>query len=69
MDRCIPGGRSPFEVEAAVTTSILGVWSCLLLARAWKPRDDWGDWLGRWLAWCWLSHPAFFVMALAIWGG
>jgi hypothetical protein len=37
-----------YEVEAAVTAAILGVWSYLVLARAWKPRDDWRDWLGRW---------------------
>ena len=51
-----------FEVEAAVTAAILGVWSYLVLARAWKPRDDWRDWLGRWLAWCWLGQLPAHVL-------
>ena len=57
-----------FEVEAAVTAAILGVWSYLILARAWKPRADWHDWLGRWLAWCWLGQLPAHVLILTIWG-
>jgi hypothetical protein len=57
-----------FELEAAVMASILGVWSYLVLARAWKPRDDWRDWLGRWLAWCWLAQLPARILILTIWG-
>jgi hypothetical protein len=57
-----------FEVEAAVTAAILGVWSYLLLARAWKARDDWRDRLGRWLAWCWLAQLPAHILILTIWG-
>jgi hypothetical protein len=55
-------------VETEVTAAILGVWAYLLLARGWKARDDWRDWLGRWLAWCWVSTLPFHVLAIAIWG-
>ena len=49
-----------FEVEAAVTAAILGVWSYLVLARAWKARDDgvtgWADgWPGAGWANCRLT--------------
>jgi hypothetical protein len=57
-----------FEVEAAVTAAILGVWSYMVLARAWKARDDWRDWLGRWLAWCWLAQLPAHILILTIWG-
>lgn len=57
-----------FELEAAVTAAILGVWSYLILARAWKPRDDVRDWLGRWLAWCWLGQLPAHVLILILWG-
>jgi hypothetical protein len=57
-----------FELEAAVTAAILGVWSYLVLARAWKARDDWRDWLGRWLAWCWLGQLPAHVLILILWG-
>jgi hypothetical protein len=57
-----------FEVEAAVTAAILGVWSYLVLARAWKARSDWRDWLGRWLAWCWLGQLPAHILILTIWG-
>jgi hypothetical protein len=57
-----------FEVEAAVTAAILGVWSYLLLARAWKARDDWRDCLGRWLAWCWLCQLPAHILILTTWG-
>jgi hypothetical protein len=59
-------GVSVFQVAAGVTGAILGVWSYLLLARAWKPRDDWRDLLGRWLAWSWFSVLLFEVLAPAL---
>jgi hypothetical protein len=56
--------ETPIEVPA----SILGVWGYLLLARAWKARDDWRDWLGRWLGWCWIGMVLFYVLAILTWG-
>jgi hypothetical protein len=52
----------------AVAGAILGTWSYLALARAWRARDDWRDWLGRWLGWAWLSQIAFHPLFLIIWG-
>jgi hypothetical protein len=75
-----PGGRiqwspydwgyasSLFQIGSGVTGAILGVWAYLILARAWKARDDWRDFLGRWLAWCWLGEVAFSTLAPVIWG-
>jgi hypothetical protein len=57
-----------FEAETAVTAAILGVWSYLILARAWKARDGWRDWLGRWLAWCWLGQIPAQVAIVLLWG-
>lgn len=59
---------TPLYVEAGATAAITGVWAILFLARAWRPRPDWRDWLGRWLGWCWLLLPAFQVLSLLVWG-
>jgi hypothetical protein len=61
-------GLESLSIETEVAASILGVWAYLMLARGWKARDDWRDWLGRWLAWCWLSTIPFHVLSMAIWG-
>ena len=57
-----------FEIESGVIGAILGVWTYLVLARAWKARASWTDWLGRWLGWCWLSGLAFHVLVAGLWG-
>jgi hypothetical protein len=56
------------EIRIEVPASILGVWGYLTLARAWKARDDWRDWLGRWLGWCWIGMVLFDVLAILTWG-
>ena len=61
-------GLESTSIETEVAASILGVWAYLMLARGWKARDDWRDWLGRWLAWCWVSTIPFRVLCIAIWG-
>jgi hypothetical protein len=61
-------GIALYQVEAGVTGTIIGVWVYLALARAWKPREDWLDCLGRWLGWCWLGNVAFYPITQLIWG-
>ncbi|HZW33759.1 MAG TPA: hypothetical protein VFF52_23760 [Isosphaeraceae bacterium] len=56
--------ETPIEVPA----SLLGVWGYLILARAWKAHDEWRDWLGRWLGWCWIGLMLFYVLAILTWG-
>jgi hypothetical protein len=60
--------RFEFEAPIEVPASILGVWGYLVLARAWRARDDWRDWLGRWLGWCWIGLVLFYVLAILTWG-
>ena len=48
--------------------AILGVWAYLILARSWRPRADWRDWLGRWLGWAWLGYSASTALFIALWG-
>jgi hypothetical protein len=57
-----------FESRIEVPAAILGIWGYVVLARGWKARDDWRDWLGRWLGWCWVSVVLFDVLAIVIWG-
>jgi hypothetical protein len=47
--------RPLLETPIEVPASLLGVWGYLILARAWEAHDDWRDWLGRWLGWCWIG--------------
>jgi hypothetical protein len=61
-------GMMLYQIQSGVTGAILGVWTYLVLARAWKARDDWIDCLGRWLGWCWLGNLVFHPLAQLIWG-
>jgi hypothetical protein len=61
-------GITLYQIESGVTGAIVGVWTYLVLARSWKPQDDWRDCLGRWLGWCWLGNLVFYPLAQAIWG-
>jgi hypothetical protein len=61
-------GISVTQIAMGVEGAILGAWAYLILARAWKASDDWRDFLGRWLAWCWLADVAFGILAPALWG-
>jgi hypothetical protein len=61
-------GITLFQMEATATGAILGVWAYLLLARRWKAGPGWRDWLGRWVAWCWLLQVGFHVLATFLWG-
>ncbi len=61
-------GLESFSIATEVAASILGIWTYLILARRWKARDDWRDWLGRWVGWCWISLVCFDVLTLVTWG-
>jgi hypothetical protein len=52
----------------SATGPLLGVWGYMLLSRTWRLRDDWRDWLGRWLGWCWLCEIGMDVLFMAAWG-
>jgi hypothetical protein len=58
----------PNAAGAEVTGAILGIWAYLALAHGWRARDDWRDWLGRWLGWAWLSNIAFHALFVVVWG-
>ncbi len=60
-------GLSPYQIEAGASGAVLGVWAYLFLARAWRAQNTWRDWLGRWLAWCWMLELGFQVFAPVIW--
>jgi hypothetical protein len=61
-------GITLYQIESGVTGAILGVWTYLVLAWAWKARDDWLDCIGRWLGWCWLGNLVLHPLAQWIWG-
>jgi hypothetical protein len=58
----------PTNITTNVTGAILGTWTFLALAGSWRARDDWRDWLGRWLAWAWLVNVAFHPFSVILWG-
>lgn len=58
----------PNAESVQVAGAVMGVWVYLLLARAWKARDDWRDWLGRWLGWAWISAAALRALLFGLWG-
>jgi hypothetical protein len=58
----------PSAESVTVAGAVLGVWIYLALARASKARDDWRDWLGRWLGWAWISAVVFRTLVFTLWG-
>jgi hypothetical protein len=59
----LPGAES-----VSVAASIMGVWGYLALAGAWEVRDDWRDWLGRWVGWSWISAAGLRALCFTLWG-
>jgi hypothetical protein len=59
----LPGAES-----VSIAAGILGVWAYLGVAGAWKARDNWRDWLGRWLGWSWISAVVLRSFCFALWG-
>ncbi len=53
-----------FDVSAPVGAA----WAYQGVGRLWHPRDDWRDWLGRWLGGAWLGLIGLGFLHLAIWG-
>ncbi len=51
-----------------VTAPLGAVWAYQVVGRLWHPRDDWRDWLGRWLGASWLLAVAIDLACLATWG-
>lgn len=59
---------SPATTGTAIAGAILGTWSYLAVAGAYRARDDWRDWLGRWVGWAWLSQVGLHSLFAIIWG-
>jgi hypothetical protein len=51
-----------------VTATLESVWCYMAVARLWRPRSGWRDWLGRWLGGVWLATLGTSALFLVLWG-
>ncbi len=55
-----------FKLDA--TAPLGAIWTCQAAAGSWRPRDDWRDWLGRWLGATWLALIGLDAAFVMVWG-